>query len=89
MTRSDTLDRFVAEYAVQAGFTRGYTERAAHLDMTHVYLDDDVVGEHVTFTVTDRDLIGHTSADVMRLLAYQIDRARRELVFRVIGEAAP
>jgi len=79
-TRHETLTAFVESYARQAGFTSGRVEHAADLNLTFVYLDDDVVDEHALVTVLDRDLTRYGVSDVLRLVAYQIDRARRRCV---------
>lgn len=82
---SSFLSSFVSEYATNVGFTSAEVFPFTTTNGYEIVLHDDVVDEHVSFTVAHRDLLDANRA-VMRRLAYEIDRARREVERRVMGD---
>lgn len=87
MMSDSFLSSFVSKYAERAGFTSAEVVPLTTTNGYEIVLHDDVVDEHVSFTVSHRDL-RHVPRDVMRLLAYQIDKARRGVERRVMGDEA-
>jgi hypothetical protein len=86
---AEFLAGFVRTSAERHGFTCGRVDEDPTRFGWIIRLDDDVVEEHAAIWVSRRDLAYGNRIATMRMLDYQIARARRELVARVTGEVTP